>query len=94
MSSKKGSQDNITTKETVTATPVSSQKSLLEEQHQSVNETLDETKNNINKVIGMLWTLLGIEIHRFALSHRIQQPAHSESATSEQQPPTRISGAS
>jgi sugar-specific transcriptional regulator TrmB len=51
MSSKKGSQDNITTKETATVTPVSSPKSFLEEQHQSIDETLDETKNNINKVI-------------------------------------------
>ena len=44
MSSK--TQDNITTKEAV-----SSPKSSLEEQHQSVDEALDETKNNINKVI-------------------------------------------
>jgi uncharacterized membrane protein YccC len=39
-------------------------------------------------LIGMLWALLGIEIQRFALSHRIQQPSQSESAASEQQPPT------
>ena len=38
-------------------------------------------------LIGMLWALLGIEIQRFALSHIIQQPSQSESA-SEQQPPT------
>jgi uncharacterized membrane protein YccC len=37
----------------------------------------------------MLWALLGIEIQRFVLSHRIQQPSQSESAASEQQqPPT------
>jgi hypothetical protein len=36
----------------------------------------------------MLWALLGIEIQRFALSHRIQQLSQSESAASEQQPPT------
>ena len=35
----------------------------------------------------MLWALLGIEIQRFALSHRIQQASQS-SAASEQQPPT------
>ncbi|HYA81935.1 MAG TPA: FUSC family protein [Candidatus Bathyarchaeia archaeon] len=39
-------------------------------------------------LIGMLWALLGIEIHRFALLHRIQQPSQSESAASKQQPPT------
>jgi hypothetical protein len=40
-------------------------------------------------LIGMLWALLGIEIHRFALSHRIQQKqqSQSESTVSEQQPP-------
>ncbi|MFY9869755.1 MAG: hypothetical protein WAK17_08565, partial [Candidatus Nitrosopolaris sp.] len=51
MSTKKGSQDNITTKEATTSTPISSPKSFLAEQHQSVNETLDETKNNINRTI-------------------------------------------
>jgi hypothetical protein len=51
MSTKKGSHDNITTKETSTVTPVSSPKSFLEEQHQSVNETLDETKYNITRAI-------------------------------------------
>ncbi|MGC2684211.1 MAG: hypothetical protein WA323_20305 [Candidatus Nitrosopolaris sp.] len=51
MSTKKGSHDNITTKEATTASPVSSPKSFLAEQHQSVNETLDETKNNINRTI-------------------------------------------
>jgi hypothetical protein len=41
-------------------------------------------------LIGMLWALLGIEIHRFALSHRIQQQqSQSESTVSEQQPPTQ-----
>src|SRR5215831_4476692 len=42
-------------------------------------------------LIGMLWALLGIEIHRFALSHRIQQQqqSQSESIVSEQQPPTQ-----
>jgi hypothetical protein len=39
-------------------------------------------------LIGLLWALLGIEIHRFALSHKIQQPSQSESAASGQQPPT------
>jgi Na+/proline symporter len=44
-------------------------------------------------LIGMLWALLGIEIQRFAPSHRIQQLSKSESAASEQQqqqqqPPT------
>jgi Fusaric acid resistance protein-like len=44
-------------------------------------------------LIGMLWALLGIEIQRFVLSHRIQQLSESESAASEQQqqqqqPPT------
>jgi hypothetical protein len=38
-------------------------------------------------LIGMLWALLGIEIQRFALSHRIQL-SQSESAASEQQPST------
>jgi hypothetical protein len=40
-------------------------------------------------LIGMLWALLGIEIHRFALSHRIQQKqqSQSESTVSELQPP-------
>jgi hypothetical protein len=33
----------------------------------------------------MLWALLGSEIQRFALSHRIQQPSQSESVV---QPPT------
>jgi hypothetical protein len=28
-------------------------------------------------LIGMLWALIGIEIQRFALSHRIQQPSQS-----------------
>lgn len=51
MSTKKGSHDNITTKETSTVTPISSPKSFLEEQHQSVNETLDETKYNITRAI-------------------------------------------
>ena len=51
MSTKKGSHDNITTKETSTVTPVSSTKSFLEEQHRSVNETLDETKYNITRAI-------------------------------------------
>ena len=37
-------------------------------------------------LIGMLWALLGIEIQRFVLSHRIQQLSESESAASEQQP--------
>ncbi|MFY9872048.1 MAG: hypothetical protein WAK17_20250, partial [Candidatus Nitrosopolaris sp.] len=46
MSTKKGSQDNITTKEATTASPVSSPKSFLAEQHQSVNET-----HNINRTI-------------------------------------------
>ena len=40
-------------------------------------------------LIGMLWALLGIEIQRFALSHRIQPPSQSESTVSEQQPPTQ-----
>jgi hypothetical protein len=39
-------------------------------------------------LIGMLWALLGIEIQRFVLSHRIQQASQSESSASEQQPPT------
>jgi uncharacterized membrane protein YccC len=38
-------------------------------------------------LIGMLWALLGVEIHRFALSHRRIQLSRSESAaiTSEEQ---------
>ncbi|MFZ0222408.1 MAG: hypothetical protein WAM42_12050 [Candidatus Nitrosopolaris sp.] len=51
MSAKKGSRDNITTKEAITTTPISS-----EEQHQSVNEALNETKNNINRTIEELGT--------------------------------------
>ena len=43
-------------------------------------------------LIGMLWALLGVEIHRFALSHRrIQQLSGSESVaitTEEQQQPS------
>ncbi|MGA9149858.1 MAG: FUSC family protein, partial [Candidatus Nitrosopolaris sp.] len=39
-------------------------------------------------LIGMLWAFLGIEIQRFAVSHRIQQQSQSESAASEQKPPT------
>src|SRR5215469_15138461 len=38
--------------------------------------------------IGMLWALLGIEIQRFVLSHRIQQPSQSESAAIKQKPLT------
>ena len=49
--SKKGSHDNITTKEASTVAPVPSPKSFLEEQYQSVNETLDETKYNITRAI-------------------------------------------
>jgi hypothetical protein len=51
MSTKKGPHDNIATKETPTATPVSSPKSFLEEQHESVNETLDATKYNITRAL-------------------------------------------
>ncbi len=36
-------------------------------------------------LIGMLWALIGIEIQRFVLSHRIKQVSESKSATSEQQ---------
>jgi hypothetical protein len=39
-------------------------------------------------LIGTLWALLGIEIERFAPSHRTQQPSQSESVAREQQPPT------
>ena len=42
-------------------------------------------------LIGMLWALLGVEIHRFALSHRRIQLSGSESAaitTEEQQQPS------
>jgi hypothetical protein len=56
MSTKKGSHDNITSKEAITATPISSPKSFLQEQHQSVNEALNETKNNINRTIEELGT--------------------------------------
>jgi Fusaric acid resistance protein-like len=36
-------------------------------------------------LIGTLWALLGVEIQRFVLSHRIQQLSESENAASEQQ---------
>ena len=39
-------------------------------------------------LIGMLWALLGIEIQRFAVSHRIQQQSQLESTASEQKLPT------
>ena len=36
-------------------------------------------------LIGTLWALLGVEIQRFVLSHRIQQLSESENAASDQQ---------